>query len=370
MPAKPRHLDRPVVRIGGKEHRDWYDYSIDSDLFTAADAWSMALGVPVRDIPAKVKPWAEVAISLGDDLVLTGRIDSIKRNTSKGERSLALQGRDLAAVLVDCSAPIFVTRETDLDGIIAKIVRPLGISKIDVRAKGAREKITVEPGMSAWDALERVCEQNGCWPWFEADGTLVIGGPDYSAAPVGELLLTLDRKRTNVLSLSVEEDITDTYSEVTVLGQTHGTEGASGKNNLRHIARNEALAGAYRPLIIVDSECDNADLAARRARKSLADSALQGLTINAEVRGHRNHAETIWTPGQRVRVLSEPDELDAIYFLTRRTLRGGREQGQRTELVLKADGVWLPDLAKGKPKGKGKGSAKDAGALRIVDVTQ
>ena len=372
---RARALDRPVVRIAGKEHQDWDDYSIDSDLLTPADAWSFSLRVPARELPEEVKPWAEVTISLDSDIVLTGRIDSISRSTRKGERSLELQGRDLAAVLVDCSAPVFVTRETDLDGIIAKIVRPLGISKIDVRAQGAREKITVEPGMSAWDALERVCEQNGCWAWFEADGTLVVGGPDYSAEPVGDLLLTLDRTRTNILSLEVQEDVTDTYSEVTVLGQTHGTEGADGRNALRHIVRNDALAGVNRPLIVVDSECDTAELAARRARKTIADAALEALTITVEVRGHRTSEGLLWTPGQRVRLVSEPDGLDGVYYLMRRTLRGGRDSGQRTTLVLKADGVWLPDLAKGKPKaasggGKGRGRSKDKSNLRIVDVTQ
>ncbi len=364
-----RALDRPVIRIGGKEHRDWIDYSIDSDLLTAADAWSMDLGVPVQDIPAEVRPWAEVVITLSDDMVLTGRIDGLRRSTRKDSRRLSLTGRDLAAVLVDSSAPVFVAREITLDEIIAKIVRPLGIARIDVRAKGRREKITVEPGMSAWDALERVCEQNGCWPWFEADGTLIVGGPNYSAAPVGELLLTLDRKRTNVLSLDVQEDITDTHSEVTVLGQTHGTEGKSGQNALRHTAVNAALDGVNRPLIIVDSECDNTDLAARRARKALADSALESFTVTAEVRGHRIDGGVLWTPGQRVRVFSEPDGLDEIMFLMRRTFRGGREEGQRTELTLKKDGVWLPDLAGGKPKSKGKGKGKDKGALRIVDVS-
>ena len=367
---RPRALDRPIVRIGGKEHLDWDDYSIDSDLFTPADAFSFSLRVPARELPEEVTPWAEVTISLDSDTVLTGRIDSISRTTRKGERSLQLQGRDLAAVLVDCSAPIFVTRETDLEDIIAKIVRPLGIAKIDIRASGTREKITVEPGMSAWDALERVCEQNGCAAWFDPAGTLIVGGPDYSAEPVAELLLTLDRARTNVLSLEIAEDLTDTYSEVTILGQTHGTESAAGRNALRHTVRNDVLAGVNRPLIVVDSECDSADLAARRARKTIADAALNALTITAEVRGHRTSGGLVWTPGQRVRLTSEPDGLDGVYYLVRRTLRGGRESGQRTTLTLKVDGVWLPDLAKGKPKqaGSGKGKNKDKSNLRIVDL--
>ena len=75
----------------------------------------------------------------------------------------------------------------------------------------------------------------------------------------------------------------------------------------------------------MDSECDNADLAGRRARKSLADSALNAFTITADVRGHRSDDGVIWTPGQCLRVFSEPDDLDDEYFLIRRTLRGGRD---------------------------------------------
>ena len=53
MPANviSRADSRPVVRIGGREHQDWTSYSIDSDLLTAADAFSLNLGVAARDIP-------------------------------------------------------------------------------------------------------------------------------------------------------------------------------------------------------------------------------------------------------------------------------------------------------------------------------
>ena len=369
MPSKyDRSKDSPTIIIGGREHRDWLEYGIDSDLLIPADAWDMSLGIPVSEVPAEVKPWAAVEIRMGDDLVLTGRIDSLERESRKDAREFALRGRDLAAVLTDCSAPIFVTRESSLADIIAKIVRPLGISKIDVQTKDTREKITVEPGMSAWDALDRVCAQNGCAAWFAPDGTLIVGGPDYAAPIVGELYLTLDRQRTNVLRLRVEEDATDMHSEVAVLGQTHGTEGAAGQHNIKATAKSAVLGNVNRPLIVVDSECDTQALAERRARKEVADAELSGFTITAEVRGHRSEEGVLWLPGQRLRVVSEPDGIDDVFFLMARRISGGRERGQRTELTLKRDGVWLPDLAKGKGKsGTGK-PGKNTAPLRVVDT--
>ena len=95
------------------------------------------------------------------------------------------------------------------------------------------------------------------------------------------------------------------------------------------------------------------------------DSRLEGLTLTALVRGHRvSEAGRPWTPGQRVRLVSEPHGLDAVYFLMGRTFLGGRDKGSVTELTLKEDGVWLPELAK--TGGKGKGKAANVG--KVVDL--
>ncbi|MFX8035950.1 hypothetical protein ABTK80_20075, partial [Acinetobacter baumannii] len=93
-----------------------------------------------------------------------------------------------------CSAPVFTSQNLTLDQVVAKIVMPLGVTKIRIDADNAlrREKVSVEPGDTAWDALAHAAEANGLWPWFEPDGTLVVGGPDYNAAPVATLVHELD----------------------------------------------------------------------------------------------------------------------------------------------------------------------------------
>lgn len=48
--------DAVTLAIAGHEHRDWERYSIDSDFFTPADAWSLSLGIPATAIPDYVKP--------------------------------------------------------------------------------------------------------------------------------------------------------------------------------------------------------------------------------------------------------------------------------------------------------------------------
>lgn len=361
MPSDAAYV---TLRLAGREHRDWTRYQVESDLLTPADAWRVSLGIPAEQVPDYVKPWAEVELLLGEDVVLSGRIDRVERCLAKGEHTLTLSGRDNAAVLVDCSAPIRTRREVDLAEAVDVLVKPLGLTKVRVDAAGHKKKVEVEPGMTAWDALKRLCEANGCWAWCEPDGTLVVGGPDYTAPPVADLRLRIDGRGNNVRVLSVVDDVSGRHSEVTVLGQTYGTEAAAGQHNLVAVERDPGVPG-YRPLILTDGDVDSQAEAGRRARKQIADSTLEGLTIEASVRGHRTGSGEPWRPGQRVRIVSEPHGLDGIYYLMRRTFLGGRRQGTLTELTLKADGVWLPDLAAGGGK-KGKGKAKKT--LRIPDL--
>ncbi|MBY6285833.1 phage tail protein, partial [Neisseria subflava] len=98
--------------------------------------------------------------------------------------------------------------------------------------------------------------------------------------------------------------------------------------------------------------------AERKAKKRLADSRLEGLTITAVVQGHRTDDGTLWQPGQRINVLSEPDGIDSVYFLMARTFVGGRGQGTETVLTLKEDGAWVLDAD---PPKKKQGSGKKDG---------
>lgn len=351
--------DPVVVRVDGREHRDWTGYCIESDLITPADAWRVSLGIPAAKIPASVRPWARAEVLISSDLILTGRIDRIDRELSKDTQTLTISGRDEMAVLVDCSAPIFTRRKATLNEVVDLVARPLGVTKIRVDVIGGQEKTEIEPGATAWDALRAACEANGCWAWMEPDGTLVVGGPDYAAAPVATLVCRLDGKGNN-MRLTVRQDVSRRYSEVTVLGQSHGTEGQDGKHDIMWKETDPDVEG-YRPLIIAEGQCDDVAEAKRRAKKTLMDGRLEGFELSASVRGHRVGGQTgePWRPGMRVSVVSEPHGLDAVYFLMKRSFLGGRDRGRYTELTLKEDGVWLPELAKTRSKaGKSKGGGE------------
>jgi len=361
--------DKVSLLVGGHVHSDWTSYEVDSDLLTPADAWRVDLAHPHGTLPSEVVEGATIELRLGTDTVLVGRIDTIDEDVGKDRDTLALTGRDNAAILVDCSAPVFVSRQVSLEQVMANVVRPLGLTKIRVDADTtyASDKINVEPGDTAWHVLANVAEANGLWPWCDPDGTLVIGGPDYTTPPVATLILRLDGKGNNVISLRRNRSMAERYSQVTVLGQAHGTSVESGRNAIKATATDSSVS-VYRPHIVVDHECDSAAIAQSRARKLLMDSRLKGLTLTAQVRGHRTSDGVLWKPGQRVHVISEPHNIDGIFFLMGRRFSKGRGgMGTTTTLTLKEDGVWTLDAHPHQKKHRrGKNNAPE----EIVDVAQ
>ena len=197
-----------TLLINGKTHGQWTNYDIVSDLLTPADDFSVTLGRPVDAKPDAVRAGDKVEVRVGGDTVLSGRIDRVQTVTEKGGKTLTIQGRDDAGVLLDC------------------------------------------------------------------------------------------------------------------------------------------------PLIVTEPDIDSQAQAQRKAKKRLADSRLEGLTMTATVQGHRTDDGTLWQPGQRINVLSEPDGIDAVYFLMARTFTGGRGQPTETVLTLKEDGAWVLDADPPKKSGK------------------
>ncbi|WCG83817.1 phage baseplate assembly protein [Pectobacterium sp. A5351] len=381
------------VIINGKAHTDWSRYQIDSDFLIPADAWSVSLGLPDGTFPADVVRGAPVMVKVGSDTVMTGRIDSVQRSVARSGVTLSLSGRDGAAILVDCAAPILTARQVGLEDVVAQIVRPLGITNIRIEAESAirSDKISAEPGERAWDMLLRACAGRGLWPWFAPDGTLVIGGPDYTKQPVASLIMRMDGKGNNVLSLSDASSIDKSFSELTVLAQSHAHSSSkkdlaiidvdddsssdsdielstgtaeTGQHGMRAVVKDPTV-NYYRPQVLVVGDADNQEQINYRARKALADAKLNGYSLTATVYGHRTSDGVLWEPGQRIHVISEYHGIDAVYFLMGREFSGGRPGGTTTTLRLKEDGVWIPDAY---PRRKKQRKRKGKGETAIVDV--
>lgn len=357
--------NNPVtLLIAGKEHSHWERYEIDSDLMIPADAWCVSLGMSGGQVPADVVVGASVVVLVGGETVLTGYVDEISHSVNKTTHTLTLSGRDLAADLLDCSAPFIIRAQMSLKEIVAAITGEFKKTKIRIDADltRARNKIAINPGETAWNALANAAELNGLWAWFDPDGTLIVGGPDYTSPEVASLILKRDGRGNNVISLDKTASQVGRYSRVTVYGQSSGTDWEHGKPDL-HASWEDKGVLRHRPKIVLDHEVDNNGMCGDLARKTVSDSRLHGLTLTATVQGHRIVApgqqfdQKLWKPGQRIRVFSEPHGINGVYFLMARKFTRNRMDGTRTVLTLKEDGAWIPGAHPQRKHSAGKNGA-------------
>jgi len=359
------------LSIGGVAHERWQSYEIDSDLLTPADAWRLSMSPGGVELPAAVALGARVELRVGGEIVMTGILDELEDGAERGSNDLTLAGRDLAGQLVDCSARIFAARQVSLAEVMKTVVAPFGIARTRISAVATRlrERVNVEPGDTAWHVLQNVAEANGLWPWIDPDGTLVIGGPDYTTAPVATLCAHRSGRGNNC-TLRRRRSLHDRYSEVTILGQSHGTETAEAQHDIRATAGDSGVT-LYRPQVIVDHESDSPAVARDRARKLVADGRLAGYTLMATVRGHRIDAPgepghgALWMPGQRVNVVSNVLGIDAVHFILGRKFVQSRSGGTQTVLTIKEDGVWTLDAHPHKRKHR---RGKNAATGEIIDL--
>jgi bacteriophage Mu P family protein len=357
-----------VVEIDGKSHNSWKNYDIDSDFLIPADAFAFDIGVPSDSTVLPDYSGAEVKVRINDMLVMTGIVDTVQHGISKTNRTYRLNGRDRASVLVDCSAPITNVKGLTVLDAVKKIVEPLGVKQVQLKAENnpLLDKVDIDVGETAWNAAMRCANSAGLHLWFEPNGVLIVGGADYSTPPVATLCCMKDGSQNNFEQADLSFDVSNRFSEITFLAQSHGKQGQDNKNDLKWVYKDSEMT-TYKPKTVVVSDVDNLEALQKWAKKYIADSILEGFTLTIIVPDHKMQDGTLWQPGQRVHVICEEYDIDAIFFLMGRRFMLSRQGGTQTELRFKQDGIWTPDAYSAKAekarKRKGKKGKKNNGEL-------
>ncbi|HDL1616725.1 TPA: phage tail protein, partial [Mannheimia haemolytica] len=163
-----------VVEIDGSQHKNWKSYDIDSDFLIPADSFNFELG---KSSNIEVLPnysGKTAIVKINGKTVLTGIVDTTHHTISKSGRGFSLNGRDKAAILVDCSAPITNVQGLSLLDAVKKIVTPLGIKEVQLKAEKnpTLSKVDIDVGESAWEAIMRCANSAGLHCWFDPKGVL------------------------------------------------------------------------------------------------------------------------------------------------------------------------------------------------------
>ena len=342
--------DNISLSFGGRKITEFSEYSVDSDLYTAGDAFSVTLPDPAF----AVNPGQQFQLFVNDRLEMTGIIDRVSEYNGKDGSRVVVEGRDLLGLVVDSYCEEFIT----LEGVTLKAERLLravpfinrknieyqaGIAGATASKTGdndlfdlSQDLAQIEPGQTVFEVLRDFAESRGAMFFSLPDGTFVFGRPKAKGKPLFTITRRLDGAGNNVMDGSRVRDISQQYSKIIVVGQKQGADGIEAADlNTIAIAQVDDVP-FYKPFV----EINNNDLAspANAGRVIAERQRAMGLQLSYTTPGHSVNGRN-WAVNELCAVLDEKFEINGTYLIYGRTFRIDKSRGPVTELRLGLPGV-------------------------------
>jgi prophage tail gpP-like protein len=317
--------DAVSIIINGKVFSNILSYAVDSDLFLAADAFSLTMLDDKNEITAGVP----IELWVNNTRELYGVIDRVESTASKKGRTIQISGRDLMGML--CSHDITeYGSDTDLGGkTLAQIARtilrdvPYVNYMRDIVFEGKASGATVlfdtlkaEPGQNVFDLLKAVANGRGLQFWCREDGKLVFGKCASSGSVSYRFNLAKDSSGSNVLEGKKTDDLTEAFSKVFVYGQSEDAEGDDTNIEATATMAVPAEFPFYKPKVVTV----NTDKVspAMEAKRLLTVSKAKRLQLHYKVPGHSQNGINYHT-NSMARVDDEVNNTHGVFVVCGRT---------------------------------------------------
>lgn len=330
-------MSEPVtLQVGSREYRGWTAISIHRTLEAAAGSFSISLTEKWghRTEPWPIMPGDECEVRLGDDRAVLGYVDAAAPSFDANRHELKVDGRDRTGDLVDCSAvqDPGEWKDVPLDTLTAELAEPFGVPVTAAVEVGEPFRaFKLQPGETAWEAIERACRQRGLLATSDAAGGLVLTRRSTSRA--GTKLVQGGNIKSAEASLSHE----DRFSQYIVKGTQPGTDHISGASAAAVSgSATDAGIARYRPLVVMAETAVNQGAAQQRAEWEATVRAGRSATASITVQGWRQSGGALWAPNLLVTVRSPMLRVDGDMLIT----------GVRYELDQRSGATATLDLAR------------------------
>lgn len=331
-------MPEPVqILIEGQDFDGWKSFTVDRSVEAAAGSCELSFaGAPLGSI----RPGHRIRIGLQDRALLTGYLDAVQAQLS--QRAWSAQGRDATADLVDCSAmnrPDGWARVT-LNAIVSFLAGPFDLPVRTLNDPGEPFPLfKIQPGETAWEAIERACRLRGFLAFPDGAGGLVLW-----SAPARERASVQLVEGRNVQEASIELAMGERFQRYTVRGQGFGVDelpaeysaGVEGKAFDLDVQRRRELLvlaeGAVVPLI-----------AQLRAEWEATVRKARSTRLQVTVPGWREQARgPVWDLARLVSVRLPSFGLGGWFLISAVRYSFSPEAGATTDLTLTAPDAYLP----------------------------
>lgn len=352
--------DNVTLQIAGQRIERFLSYTVESDIYTADDAFSLELAAPEIEI----KRGQECTLWVNGEKELTGIIDKRSRKYDKGGSLVVrVEGRDLMGLLVDFYVEQFVSIEgKKLSELAEMLLRTVpfinrkGIryqENIVGKLKGKKKTVDqpligfldtpqkisqTEPGMTVFEVLRTYAASRGLMFFALPDGTFVFGRPKAKGEPMFTVTCTKSGNGNNVLEGEEIDDISKRYSKITVIGQQQGQEdfGMDATKIHTKATVEDKEFPFYKPFVATDN--NDSQSPALHARFLMEQQRHQGYQLHYKVQGHSQGGKN-WQINELCRVRDEVLAIDGVFLIYGRTFERSRTDGTTTRLKLGPPGL-------------------------------
>lgn len=194
-------------------------YNFSSSIIIPVDTFSFTFAAPDGPPLTKLIQDGDIATLLANNIpICTGIIDVTETETDAefGEKS-TISGRDVMGQLEDqdavslTSKPIYA-KSISIENGVKLICQDTKITQFDFRnvpSPKPRPLLASEPGESKLSVLQRFLEPYNVVPWTGPAGQLIVGKPNMKQKRKGTIVLSREKRASNVLSARVRRSSTN-----------------------------------------------------------------------------------------------------------------------------------------------------------------
>lgn len=305
-------MNKVCLKVDGKVYSGWLEVSVRRSMRAASGGFDLNVTErwPGQSSAWPIKPGALCEVTVCDQPVITGYIDSVNSSYSANSHSISVRGRDKTADLIDCSADNMTLKNLRLGEIVRRLIKPFGIEFVEEFVSDLLIKhFVVQTGESVFQTIEKGARLAGVLLMSDGRGRLVA-----TRASMAKRVQTVLRSGENILSGSLTDSAQDLYSQITVKSQVSMPDMNSfDLTGLQPAATvltkvEASVSGSmkrYRPLMILaESQATNSYCRTRaewEAATRLAASRVAEITVVGWVDDNGD----LWRPNTIVSVVDE-----------------------------------------------------------------
>ena len=350
-------MDKIALYVNGSLYEGWKKVFVDRGVESVSGSFTLDTGDKwnMNKDPLKIKPGDKCEVRINGDPVITGWIDSSSRSADAESHSVSVSGRDVTCDIVDCSAevPSFELKNITLADLARMLCKPFGIQVVDkTHDAEVFPTVAIQPGETVWECLDRQARQRDVCVITDGKGALIL----CSLGDVRAKDSLVFGK--NLISSSVDLDISELYSEYTIKSQLPSTGDKTDsweapKNYIEGKCSDNEVK-RYRPLIITCESQSYDKSAAERATREKRKRIGEAIEVTAEVQGWTQTDGTLWPLGAIVIFKAPALGFSSSEFVIAAISNSIDDNGTITRMTLKHPDAFLSDEKKKKNKKKNK----------------